>query len=234
VAGVTGREPRPGLGPGSGSGSGSGPVEQYLGELRHRLRVRDADLILAEAEDHLREDVAAGRAAGLTERDAQLAAISSFGSVRSVLRAHQPRWRRVAAGLARPALAAPKVVGLFLVTVTVPGQVGLVTVLLRHTFVPPDRVLVSHLLPGLVGLALLYGSRVARRRAQRGAPIRVAPPARFAAGAVLLFGVASLVLVGFGVAGTIPLIAPTTVACLALAAGYAVRLGTLRRQRRLS
>ena len=221
MAGVTGREP------------GREPVEQYLGELRHRLRVRDAGLILAEAEDHLREDVAAGRASGLSEREAQLAAISSFGSVRSVLRAHQPRWRRAAEWLASPALAVPKLVGLFLVAVIVPGQVGLVTVLLRHTFVPPDRVLVSHFLPGLVGLALLYGSRLARRRrARSGAPARVARPTRFAAGAVLLFGAAGLVLVGFGAAGAIPLIAPTTVACLALAAGYAIRLGTLRRQRR--
>ena len=42
----------------------------------------------------------------------------------------------------------------------------------------------------------------------------------------------TMVLAGFGVAGAMPLMGPTIVACLALAAGYAIRLGVLRRQRR--
>lgn len=67
------------------------PVDEYLRQLRAGLRTRDADLIIAEAEDHLRETVAAGLAAGLTEREAQEAAISAFGSVRAVVRAHAVR-----------------------------------------------------------------------------------------------------------------------------------------------
>jgi uncharacterized membrane protein YgdD (TMEM256/DUF423 family) len=70
-----------------------GPIGEYLRELRASLRT-PADQtsgILAEAEDHLRESVAAGLAAGLTETEAAEAAISSFGSVRAVVRAHETR-----------------------------------------------------------------------------------------------------------------------------------------------
>jgi hypothetical protein len=65
-------------------------IEDYLVELRAGLRLPPAraGLILAEAEDHLRETVAGGRAAGMTELEAQQAAISAFGSVRAVVRAH--------------------------------------------------------------------------------------------------------------------------------------------------
>ena len=68
----------------------TGPVEEYLRQLRAGLRTRpeETSRILAEAEDHLRESVAAGRAAGLTETEAAEAAISSFGTVRAV-HAHQ-------------------------------------------------------------------------------------------------------------------------------------------------
>ena len=40
-----------------------------------------AELIAAETEDHLRETAAAGMAIGMTELEAQQAAISSFGPV---------------------------------------------------------------------------------------------------------------------------------------------------------
>jgi len=63
-------------------------MARYLDELRAKLRTPDADLVLAEAEDHLRESVAAGLAIGMSEREAQEAAISAFGSVRAVVRAH--------------------------------------------------------------------------------------------------------------------------------------------------
>ena len=63
-------------------------IGAYLGELRMRLRGPDAELVLAEAEDHLRESVAAGLAIGMSEREAQEAAISAFGPVRAVVRAH--------------------------------------------------------------------------------------------------------------------------------------------------
>jgi hypothetical protein len=69
------------------------PVEDYLDQLFAGLRTtpRQARRIIAEAEDHLREATAAGIEAGLTEREAQEAAISSFGSVRAVVRAHARR-----------------------------------------------------------------------------------------------------------------------------------------------
>src|SRR5450432_3090038 len=65
-------------------------IEDYLTQLRARLLTspRQAQLILDEAEDHLRESVAAGLAAGQTELQAQQTAITSFGSVRAVVRAH--------------------------------------------------------------------------------------------------------------------------------------------------
>jgi hypothetical protein len=68
-------------------------IEEYLSDLRSRLQVapEQARLIVAEAEDHLREDAACGLAAGLTEREAQDAAISAFGSITAVVRAHAAR-----------------------------------------------------------------------------------------------------------------------------------------------
>jgi hypothetical protein len=79
-------------------------VEAYLGELRARLRTRDAALVLAEAEDHLRESVAAGLAIGMSEREAQEAAISAFGSVRAVVGAHHLRQGQLVADLVMTAL----------------------------------------------------------------------------------------------------------------------------------
>jgi len=77
-------------------------IAGYLAELRASLRrlpqERTAE-ILAEAEDHLRESAAAAVAIGMTQREAQEAAISAFGSVRAVGRAHSLRPRQVAADL---------------------------------------------------------------------------------------------------------------------------------------
>ncbi|HEX4256768.1 MAG TPA: permease prefix domain 1-containing protein [Streptosporangiaceae bacterium] len=69
------------------------PIEDYLDQLYAKLHTtpRQGRRILAEAEDHLREATAAGIAAGLTEPEAQRAAIASFGSVRAVARAHTRR-----------------------------------------------------------------------------------------------------------------------------------------------
>jgi hypothetical protein len=66
-------------------------IGRYLVELRVGLRVApgESELIMAEAEDHLRDTAAAALAAGMTEHEAQEAAISAFGSVRAVVRAHQ-------------------------------------------------------------------------------------------------------------------------------------------------
>lgn len=76
---------------------GGDPIEDYLDQLHAGLRgsPRRGRRLLAEAEDHLRQGVADGLAAGLGEREAQEAAISSFGSVRAVVRAHQIRQHRL-------------------------------------------------------------------------------------------------------------------------------------------
>jgi len=68
-------------------------IEEYLTELRARLELAadQADLVLAEAEDHLRETEACGLAAGMTQPEAQRAAISAFGSITAVVRAHASR-----------------------------------------------------------------------------------------------------------------------------------------------
>ncbi len=104
------------------------PVEDYLDLLYTRLRVmpREARRILAEAEDHLQEAVAEGLAAGLTEREAQEQAISSFGSVRAVVRAHDARLRRLPAiaTLCDLALSAWKLLSIGLLAVGASGLVA--------------------------------------------------------------------------------------------------------------
>jgi HAAS len=105
------------------------PVDEYLRRLRASLRTRDADRIVAEAEDHLRETVAAGLAAGLTEVEAQEAAISAFGSVRAVVRAHATRPGNLVKGrtpreiLVDLFLSAWKLGGVGLVAIGVSGAV---------------------------------------------------------------------------------------------------------------
>ena len=114
------------------------PIGQYLAALQASLRVApaEAELIVAEAEDHLRETVAAGLAAGMTEREAQEAAISAFGPVRAVVRAHEStpghpmKGRTPAAVLGDMFLAAWKLAGLGLMAV---GASGLVVALMNAT-----------------------------------------------------------------------------------------------------
>ena len=112
------------------------PIEEYLAGLRASLRVApgQAELIVAEAEDHLRETAAAGVAAGMTELEAQEAAISAFGSVRAVVRAHQAepghlvKGRTAAAVLGDLVLAAWKLAGVGLIAV---GASGLLVALMN-------------------------------------------------------------------------------------------------------
>ena len=80
-----------------------GQIEEYLRALEQACACgpERAAAILAEAEDHLREAVADGLAAGLTEAQAARAAIGSFGSVPDVVRAYQTQPRRAAALLTR-------------------------------------------------------------------------------------------------------------------------------------
>jgi hypothetical protein len=99
-------------------------IEEYLGQLRRGLRVPrgEAELILAEAEDHLRETAAAGIAIGMTEREAQEAAISSFGPVRAVTRAHLARAAGDGTILASVVMTAWKLVSLLLLAAGASGM----------------------------------------------------------------------------------------------------------------
>ena len=110
------------------SGAGTDLIGGYLAELRAGLWVpaAEAELIVAEAEDHLRETAAVGLEIGMTELEAHQAAISSFGPVRAVIRAH--RRRTITAGDA--VLAAWKLIGLLGATV---GAGGLAAVFLLHS-----------------------------------------------------------------------------------------------------
>jgi hypothetical protein len=127
------------------------PIGPYLATLRASLRIApgEAELIVAEAEDHLRETVSAGLAAGMTEREAQEAAISAFGSVRAVVRAHDstPGYlvtgRSVTAVLGDMFLAAWKLAGLGLIAV---GASGLVVALMNVTL---GRVFTGQAPPGV-------------------------------------------------------------------------------------
>ncbi|HEX6524265.1 MAG TPA: permease prefix domain 1-containing protein [Streptosporangiaceae bacterium] len=101
----------------------SDPIQDYLGRLRAGLRTGDAARIMAEAEDHLSETVAAGLAAGLTEREAQEAAVSAFGSVTAVVRAHETRPRNLIRGRTPAA-----VLGDLLLSAWKLGAVGLTAV----------------------------------------------------------------------------------------------------------
>lgn len=108
----------------------TGPVEEYLHQLRASLRTRpeETSRILAEAEDHLRESVAAGLAAGLTETEAAEAAISSFGTVRAVARAHQTPRGQAAAALTSLGMAIWWLAGAVLTSVFTVGLVMVVVI----------------------------------------------------------------------------------------------------------
>ena len=107
------------------SKAGSDLIAGYLDQMRAGLRVpvAEAELILAEAEDHLCETAAAGREVGMAEREAQEAAISSFGPVRAVVRAHRARRGWLAAAGEASALAAWKLAAVLLLTSGVTGLV---------------------------------------------------------------------------------------------------------------
>ncbi len=109
-------------------------IGEYLTELRARLELAPADteLVVAEAEDHLRETVASGLATGMTEHEAQLTAISAFGPVEAVVYAHASRpdgfvrGRTPAAILGDLILAGWRLAGTGLIAVGISGLVVLV------------------------------------------------------------------------------------------------------------
>jgi hypothetical protein len=168
------------------------PVQEYLDQLRTSLRRAstlrrvDASAILAEAEDHIRSRIADGVAAGQTESTAQEAALASFGSVRSVVRAHRTRRGVATAVLGDLGFAAWKFAGLLLLVtglagvlaaigaavlgvhdaqvygspMVMPGLTGQILGYLRLEWVQA----------GLAGLVLLVSYRVVRRRLRRARP----------------------------------------------------------------
>jgi hypothetical protein len=149
-------------------------IAGYLEELYAGLRVpaAEAELIAAEAEDHLRETAAAGIAIGMTELEAQQAAISSFGPVRAVVQAH--RRRTVTVGGA--AMAAWKIGALLATAVGVGGLAGLgiFQYLLRSAPggsgpVPTVQVVYAAIAAG--GLVLLAARRLTGRSNPRRDPL---------------------------------------------------------------
>jgi hypothetical protein len=107
--------------------AGGDLIDGYLGELRRRLEVgmvrnsgERAAQVAAEAEDHLREATAVSVAAGMSEQDAQRAAIAAFGDARTVARAHRPR---AVAVLATVATALCALLGTYTLVATVAGGV---------------------------------------------------------------------------------------------------------------
>ena len=75
-------------------------LRQRLGRGMARVTPGQADQILAETEDHLREATALCVAAGLTEQAAQAAAVEAFGQPQAVARSHRPLAGAVLARLA--------------------------------------------------------------------------------------------------------------------------------------
>jgi hypothetical protein len=154
------------------------PIQQYLDELRLSLRIPEVGRILVEAEDHLRAATAAGMAEGLTEAEAQQAAITGFGPVREIVYAHQTRHGRAAAVLADLAIALWRVAAFYLLAAFLLGPVLLLGPGAGAPPAPPRRLptlvpetsalaaLISWAATGVAGLALL-AAYFAVRRVQR-------------------------------------------------------------------
>ena len=151
-------------------------IAAYLEQLRAGLRTTPerARQILAEAEDHLRESAAAGEAMGITERDAQEAAIAAFGGARAVARAHR---RPVTAALAEAGMAVMKLGAVYLLTVSAIGWAGVLLgkLMVQIPVWPGTKIVLAPAVGyarttgvltvlAAIGLALLAGYRQAGRR----------------------------------------------------------------------
>jgi hypothetical protein len=219
-------------------------IGEYLDQLRASLRVApgEAELIVAEAEDHLRETAAVAMAIGMTEREAQEAAISSFGPLRAVVHAHQTRRGQVAAVAGDAAVAAWKLASLLVV---VAGVAGLATDVSSAIHKMPQPVVIRavyqatfpfHLLVSVAvvvcGAILLTGYRLIRRRQQRrGRPRGPLSARAFPAVAAGFFGAIALGLTALSLSRQLVLSGFFIIAYLALAVGYAVRAArTIRRR----
>lgn len=113
--------------------TGNGLIDEYLDLLYAELRTlpQEGRRILAEAEDHLREAMAEAVASGLSEREAAEYAISSFGPVSAVVRAHARRGELFpgAAAAGELAVAAWRLLSAGLLAV---GASGLIAALMNH------------------------------------------------------------------------------------------------------
>jgi hypothetical protein len=208
------------------------PLRQYLDQLKASLRRTEASLVLAEAEDHLRESVAAGLRAGLTEFEAHEAAISSFGSVRAVARAHQSRRSRAAAALTDLTMATWNLTWLWLLAYDVSTMViyAYLKMSMQGSAMPAapsagGALPVVSIGLGIAGLPLFAGYQLARRfQRRRGRAVTT----RFAGFSPLvaasIFGAASMGLFLLKISGAAPVNRPLILASLVLAAGYAVRM----------
>jgi hypothetical protein len=212
----------------------AGPIAEYLDQLHASLRVKDASLILAEAEDHLQETVAAGLAAGLTELEAQEAAISSFGSVRAVVRAHQTRQGRAAAAITDAAMAGWKVAWLFLLAYTVSSAIWYAHARLGASSAELSGVpmvvasrawIAAKVAAGIAGPPLIAGYFLVRRfQRRRGRRREMLVAGLFPLVAVVFFGGLAVALTLVKVNSAVPLGSPPIFASLALAVGYGIRM----------
>jgi len=243
---------------------GRDPIEEYLVQLRAGLRTGlraglctgpgEAELILAEAEDHLRETAAAGLAIGMTEREAQEAAISIFGPVRAVVRAHHARrgWLATAgeAGLAAWKLASilllmSGVTGLAIAAINtiwptvvlVPNNGVCWPCLPGPAFVPvflgvSDSLWLAWAVATAGGAILLAGCGLTlRRRRRRGRGMLLG--GLFPMVAAGFFSGSGLALTTLGASAPVWPATGFAAAYLVLAVGYAVGMARmLRRQRR--
>ncbi|HEX3492040.1 MAG TPA: hypothetical protein VHU92_22020 [Streptosporangiaceae bacterium] len=113
-------------------------IKEYLTELRGRLELAadEAELVVAEAEDHLRETEACGLATGMTQHEAQRAAISAFGSITAVVRAHASRPDGFIRGRTPGAILADLILGgwkLAAIGLIAVGVSGLVVRIMNYT-----------------------------------------------------------------------------------------------------
>ena len=218
----------------------TGPVDEYLSLLRANLRTRPAETseILAEAEDHLRESVAAGLRGGMTDVEAQEAAVSAFGPVRDVARAHQAYPARMIAALGGWAMTTSKLAGLSLLAFGATTIVILAMIRLTH---PGMRLapglgalsladpVARDIAAGVAGLLLLAGCLTVHRFRQRRAA--AAPgPGYFPLVAVVFFGIGTVAQVLLIISGTHVSGLPV-LATLALAIGYGIRMQRTLRPR---
>jgi hypothetical protein len=143
------------------------PIRQYLDQLRLSLRIPEVGRILVEADDHLHAATAAGVAAGLTETEAQRAAIARFGPVSAIVYAHQTRHGRVAAMLGDLGFAAWRVAAWYLLALFALGGLNLLRP--NGPAATPGAV-ITWAAAGTGGAALLaafYAVRHVRRRGGR-------------------------------------------------------------------